>query len=245
MRRAIRSTSAWRCRAPDNTRTPHSLTAASTIDYIRPMPITRAACALLIASFAFGLAPRCFADEVEGYTQAAAHDPSAAPAPSGNVFRTWFGSKETADVDTRDFAPEVPVAEAGPAASGPAQRASELVVGALGLLGIAYRFGGDTPRSGFDCSGMVRYVFQQTLGVELPRRAEEISRVGTKVDRKHLKPGDLVFYNTLKRTFSHVGIYLGNHQFIHAPARGGVVRVEDMNESYWVRRFTGARRIAN
>ena len=205
----------------------------------------RAACAVLIASSAFCLAPRCFADEVESYTEAAAHASSAVSAPSANIFRKWFGPKDTADDEAPTLAPKAPVAEASAAASGPAQRASELVVGALGLLGIAYRFGGNTPQSGFDCSGMVRYVFQHTLGLDLPRRAEEISRVGTKVDRKHLKPGDLVFYNTLKRTFSHVGIYLGNNRFIHAPATGGVVRVEDMNESYWVRRFTGARRIAD
>ena len=91
---------------------------------------------------------------------------------------------------------------------------------------------------------MVRYVFQNALGLDLPRRAEEISRVGTRVDRNSLKPGDLVFYNTLKKTFSHVGIYLGDNLFIHAPATGGAVRVEDMSQSYWAIRFSGARRVA-
>ncbi len=92
---------------------------------------------------------------------------------------------------------------------------------ALGLLGIQYRFGGTTPASGFDCSGMVRYVFQNAIGLNLPRRAEEISRVGARVGRDDLQPGDLVFYKTLRRAISHVGIYLGDNRFIHAPSAGG------------------------
>ncbi len=118
------------------------------------------------------------------------------------------------------------------------------MVNALGLVGISYRRGGDSPDGGFDCSGMVRYVYQSALGLDLPRRAVEISRFGTKIEPTELKPGDLVFYNTVKSAFSHVGIYLGDNRFIHAPATGGAVRVEDMNQAYWTRRFNGARRIA-
>ncbi len=118
-----------------------------------------------------------------------------------------------------------------------------MLVNALGLLGIHYRLGGNTPESGFDCSGMVRYVFQNALGLDLPRRAIEISRVGAKVGREELKPGDLVFYRTLRRAVSHVGIYLGDNRFIHAPSAGGRVRVDDMSESYWATRFVGARRV--
>lgn len=123
-------------------------------------------------------------------------------------------------------------------------RASELTMRALSLLGIHYQFGGNTPESGLDCSGLVRYVFKEAWGTELPRTAEQISRLGQRVDTHELQPGDLVFYNTLRRTFSHVGIYLGENKFIHSPARGGEVRIENMDVSYWKKRFNGARRIA-
>ena len=124
-------------------------------------------------------------------------------------------------------------------------RASELAFNALGLIGIRYKMGGNTPENGLDCSGMVRYVFQQAWGATLPRTAEEISRVGAEVDKTDLQPGDLVFYNTLKRGFSHVGIYLGDNRFIHSPSAGGQVRIESMELSYWKNRFSGARRIAD
>jgi cell wall-associated NlpC family hydrolase len=122
-------------------------------------------------------------------------------------------------------------------------RANEMAVRALGLIGIRYKYGGNTPESGLDCSGLVRYVFKQTWGAELPRTSEEISRVGTKVDSKDLRPGDLVFYNTLRRGFSHVGIYLGDNKFVHSPSAGSAIRVESMDLSYWKKRFNGARRI--
>ena len=124
-------------------------------------------------------------------------------------------------------------------------RASELAFNALGLIGIRYKMGGNTPENGLDCSGMVRYVFQQAWGANLPRTAEEMSRVGASVDHTDLQPGDLVFYNTLKRGFSHVGIYLGDNRFIHSPSAGGQVRIESMELSYWKTRFSGARRIAD
>lgn len=114
---------------------------------------------------------------------------------------------------------------------------------AMGMLGIRYKHGGNTPESGLDCSGLVRYVFKQAWDTELPRTAEEISRVGTHVDTHELQPGDLVFYNTLRRGFSHVGIYLGDKKFIHAPSSGGQVRIESMDVGYWKSRFNGARRI--
>ena len=206
----------------------------------------RAACTSLVASSALCIAPCCFANDVDPYAEISAPAPATAVASSRNIFSNWFGSKASKAVEADANAIEpAPAVEISSASFGPAQRASDLVVSALGLLGISYRRGGNNPQSGFDCSGMVRYVFQSALGLELPRRAEEISRVGTKVDRNDLKPGDLVFYNTLKKTFSHVGIYLGNNRFIHAPATGGAVRVEDMSQSYWMHRFTGARRLSD
>lgn len=124
-----------------------------------------------------------------------------------------------------------------------AARASELAVRALGMIGIRYKYGGTEPENGLDCSGLVRHVFKEAWGAELPRTSEEISRLGEHVDARELQPGDLVFYNTLRRGFSHVGIYLGENRFIHAPSGGGKVRIESMDLSYWKKRFNGARRI--
>jgi cell wall-associated NlpC family hydrolase len=127
--------------------------------------------------------------------------------------------------------------------SGMAGKAGDVVVGALNMIGVRYRWGGNTPDSGLDCSGFVRYVFQDTLGMALPRRAEEMSRVGEKVSMNDLKPGDLVFFNTMRRTFSHVGIYIGDNKFVHSPSTGSTIRVDDLDEGYWEKRFTGARRV--
>ncbi|HET7773181.1 MAG TPA: C40 family peptidase [Burkholderiaceae bacterium] len=128
-------------------------------------------------------------------------------------------------------------------ATGAAGLASDLVMNAMGLLGVRYRMGGNDADSGLDCSGLVRLVFQQTFGLVLPRRSADISQLGEKVDRKELRPGDLVFFNTLRRAYSHVGIYVGDGKFLHAPSSGGEVRVESMNIPYWDKRFNGARRI--
>lgn len=129
--------------------------------------------------------------------------------------------------------------------SGVASKAGDVVVGALNMIGVRYRWGGNTPDSGLDCSGFVRYVFQDTLGMTLPRRAEEMSRVGEKVRVSDLKPGDLVFFNTMRRSFSHVGIYIGDNKFVHSPSTGSTIRVDDMESGYWEQRFQGARRIEN
>jgi cell wall-associated NlpC family hydrolase len=128
-----------------------------------------------------------------------------------------------------------------------AAAAADAVTGLLdsgfALLGIKYRFGGNTPQTGFDCSGFVRHVFSDALGVLLPRTAVEMARVGARVGREDLQPGDLVFFNTLSRAFSHVGIYMGDDKFMHANSRGGSVRIDDMTGGYWSRRFNGARRV--
>jgi cell wall-associated NlpC family hydrolase len=123
-------------------------------------------------------------------------------------------------------------------------RASELVVTAMGFLGVPYRRGGHSAETGFDCSGFVRAMYEQTLGLVLPRRANEQAAATQAIDRRELQPGDLVFFNTMKRAFSHVGIYIGEGKFIHSPKPGAQVRVEDMGGSYWSRRFDGARRVA-
>jgi cell wall-associated NlpC family hydrolase len=119
---------------------------------------------------------------------------------------------------------------------------SEIVVQALGLVDAPYRYGGRAP-TGFDCSGFVGYVFSQSAGLALPRRAEEIRRLGDVLDKGDLAAGDLVFFNTLGRRYSHVGIYVGEGQFVHAPARRGRVRVDRLGDPYWTARYNGARRL--
>lgn len=119
----------------------------------------------------------------------------------------------------------------------------EVILKGLQLVGINYRRGGNDEDSGLDCSGFVRLVFKDTIGMLLPRSAKEMSEVGQQVEASELKPGDLVFFNTMKRTFSHVGIYLGDNFFLHAPKPGAEIRVESMGSSYWVKRYNGARRV--
>lgn len=116
---------------------------------------------------------------------------------------------------------------------------------ALTYLGINYRFGGDTPHEGFDCSGLVRYAAEKSLGLKLPRSSADMARLGESVKRNDLERGDLVFFNTRGHRFSHVGIYLGEGKFVHAPSSGSKVRVEDMNMGYWQKRYNGARRLAS
>ena len=123
------------------------------------------------------------------------------------------------------------------------EKASELVVHALGFLGVPYRYGGNTVVTGFDCSGFVRAIYEQTAGLVLPRRSDEQAAATQTIARSELEPGDLVFFNTTRRAFSHVGIYMGDGKFIHAPRTGAVVRVEDMTGAYWQSRFDGARRV--
>lgn len=154
--------------------------------------------------------------------------------------------------------PQAPMASPSPAPTSPPpsasraqesapesteQRLSALVVAAMGALGVPYRRGGNGYDSGFDCSGFVRALYEQNFGLLLPRRAAEQATATHNIGREELKPGDLVFFNTLGRTFSHVGIYVGDHRFIHSPKSGAVVRIEDMRVNYWNRRFTGARRV--
>ena len=121
---------------------------------------------------------------------------------------------------------------------------SDLVMTAMNFIGVRYRMGGTSVETGFDCSGFTRHVFENSIGLVLPRRAAEQANAPDllSISKDELKPGDLVFFNTLRRTFSHVGIYVGDGKFIHSPRAGGKVRVEDMRIAYWTQRFNGARR---
>ncbi|AXF21033.1 peptidase P60 [Burkholderia pyrrocinia] len=188
------------------------------------------ACARTIAGLfigaLFAAAPGAFADEVSSFNQNVTNSTqigSASPLQQTSAQPSSGGAKSFL--------------------AGMAGKAGDVVVGALNMIGVRYRWGGNSPDSGLDCSGFVRYVFQDTLGMSLPRRAEEMSRVGEKVSMSNLKPGDLVFFNTMRRTFSHVGIYIGDNKFVHSPSTGSTVRVDDLDNGYWEKRFTGARRI--
>ena len=125
----------------------------------------------------------------------------------------------------------------------PADRAEELVFFALAFLDVNYRYGGTDPQTGWDCSGYVLHIFKNGIGVTLPRTSVAMSERGESIRRTELKPGDLVFFNTLKRAFSHVGIYIGDNRFIHAPSSGKAVQISDMEARYWAQRFDGGRRI--
>ena len=116
---------------------------------------------------------------------------------------------------------------------------------AVSLVGSPYRLGGNSPETGLDCSGFVGHVFRQVAGVVLPRDSRSISEAAHPLLQTELQPGDLVFFNTLNRAFSHVGIYLGDNRFVHAASsRTGAVMVSNLNDRYWRTRFDGARRIA-
>ncbi len=128
--------------------------------------------------------------------------------------------------------------------SGNLKASKALATTALNFLGTKYLFGGEEPGTGFDCSGLVSYAAEKSLGLKLPRTAAEMAREGKSVKSNELKKGDLVFFNTLGHRNSHVGIYLGDHKFVHAPRKGAVVRVEDMDIAYWKKRYNGARRLA-
>jgi hypothetical protein len=119
----------------------------------------------------------------------------------------------------------------------------DVLMSALSLSGTPYKYGGKSPETGFDCSGFVRYVFSQAANLTLPHGARAISQLGKSIPVDQLQPGDLVFFKTLKHAFSHVGIYLGDGRFIHAPSSGGGVHVVSMNDDYWAKRFNGARRL--
>jgi len=139
---------------------------------------------------------------------------------------------------------DVPVIELDPTVK-PARQstAAEVVMRGLSFLGIPYRFGGMTRDMGVDCSALVQRVFLEAAGISLPRTTVGLARAGIKVDRSELRIGDLVFFNTRRRPFSHVGIYLGRDEFLHAPSKGGKVRIEKLNVRYWSHRFNGGRRV--
>lgn len=121
------------------------------------------------------------------------------------------------------------------------EKANDVVIFALGLMETGYRFGGKNPEAGLDCSGMVSYVFDKAGGLRLSGSAADIARKGKPVDRNELMPGDLVFFNTRNQPYSHVGIYIGDGRFIHAPNSKGAVRTESLEKGWFAARFEEAR----
>ena len=200
-------------------------------------------CTRVVAGMFIGVlmtaAAGAFADEASTMQQSA----SQSAYPSASLNSAQMGANGVASPAPQTSADATTSGRAKAFLSGMAGKAGDVVVGALNMIGVRYRWGGESPDSGLDCSGFVRYVFQDTLGMALPRRAEEMSRVGEKVRVSDLKPGDLVFFNTMRRTFSHVGIYIGGNKFVHSPSTGSTIRVDDMEDGYWEKRFTGARRL--
>lgn len=134
-------------------------------------------------------------------------------------------------------------ADEGAFVTGMKQRAEPLLY-ALGLLGSPYKRGGTDPEQGVDCSGFVRHVYKKTEDLDLPHNAKAISRNGEVIQKEQLQPGDLVFFNTLRKPYSHVGIYAGDGKFVHAASsRTKQVMVSNMNDGYWSKRYDGARRV--
>ena len=167
------------------------------------------------------------------------HTPKPFPMPGARPGTVAIPAPEPADTPAAPAAPVAPVAPASPAGSADGYALSGT---ALSLRGAPYRLGGVDP-NGFDCSGFVRYVYQQH-GVAMPREVREQFRVGKTVNRGRLEPGDLVFFSTVAPGASHVGIMIGGDQFIHAPSERGVVRVENLSAEYWASRYIGAKRVS-
>ena len=121
----------------------------------------------------------------------------------------------------------------------------DISIAAVGLVGVPYRYGGNTPAGGFDCSGLIAYVYNKAASVKLPRTIQEMSHKGQSIGEQPPAPGDLVFFNTTGETYSHAGIYVGQGRFVHAPSAGGTVRLERIDTPYWAARYTEARRMTN
>ena len=137
--------------------------------------------------------------------------------------------------------PEVSTGTFSQGALAISEQGNEVALYALGLIDTGYRFGGKNPEAGLDCSGMVSYIYGRATGLKVQGSAADIARNGRPIERHLLRPGDLVFFNTLNRSFSHVGIYLGDERFIHSPSTNGRVRIDRLNDRYYAQRFEAAR----
>lgn len=124
------------------------------------------------------------------------------------------------------------------------QVSNEVIFRAISLVGTPYRYGGTQPDTGFDCSGLIGFVFQEAAGLQLPRTTRELIDIDAKsIDRSDLQAGDLVYFNSRGGRVSHIGIYVGENRFVHAPSTGGVVRIDKLNTPYWTKFYVGAKRL--
>lgn len=138
----------------------------------------------------------------------------------------------------RSVAPTKPITQAAPLGS---EKGVDVVLYALGLVDTGYRFGGKNPEAGLDCSGMVSHIYQTAVGLKVSGNAADIARQARPIELHALRPGDLVFFNTSKRPFSHVGIYIGESRFVHAPSNNGKVRIDRLGDRYYAQRYEAAR----
>ncbi|MBD7988770.1 C40 family peptidase [Luteimonas sp. Sa2BVA3] len=171
---------------------------------------------------------------------------SADQMAAGSASQSLVGSALAPERTMLSAADVNQLIEASQAVAGdkePTGRIQALLQRAMGLLGTPYRWGGTSPDSGFDCSGLVNYVFRTTLGIELPRVSREMASNGEKVERAALTAGDLVFFGRRGTRVDHVGIYVGDGQFVHAPRSGRDVTVSRLDTGYWANRFLQARRV--
>jgi cell wall-associated NlpC family hydrolase len=179
-------------------------------------------------------------------TQVTALDIAESKHAAGGIIQV--GNPVSLDGDALLFDParsqEWPSQEQVVVENAPSARLSDVLEKAETMIGVPYQWGGNTPEQGLDCSGFVRYVYQKAAGILLPRVSSQISRKGVAIAQTDLHPGDLVFFNTTRGTATHVGIYVGENQFIHAPKKGAYVRIESMKSAYWTHRYYGARRVA-
>lgn len=187
---------------------------------------------LLVWSFALCLGSSAALAAPEAAGQASATGRGSALQSAGQAARGWVGGA----VQALGVGPQV--------IDQVRETTSDLVISAMNFLGVPYRRGGESAETGFDCSGFTRHVFENSVGRLLPRRSRDQAMLGDllTIAKDDLKPGDLVFFNTMRSAFSHVGIYVGEGKFIHAPRTGSHIRVDDMREAYWTQRFNGARR---
>jgi cell wall-associated NlpC family hydrolase len=168
---------------------------------------------------------------------------SSAPNSIGNSNSSNFNNASSIQPSNSSVASSAKPTFYGKVTNQLSESSSSLINNAMNLIGVRYRWG-DKVQTGFDASAFVKYVLKDNLGFLFPvKTTDDMSKVGLQVSRESLKPGDLVFFNTLKREYSHVGIYVGENKFIHSPARGSGVRVDDMTSVYWDMRFDGARRV--
>lgn len=208
---------------------------------------------LLLGIFTLTTTSTVFADNV---TSSAPTAVDATPAPATNDSTKdpsailSAPAHDGGDADSSDNGainqnnnPAKAVAAAAPAATRQSQDAiGNMLLQSVSLMGIAYKWGGNTPDTGMDCSGFVRYVFKKSLGIDLPRTAAEMARVGKRVSIDQLQPGDLIFFNTRRGSNTHIGIYLGGNKFIQSPRTGENIQISDLS-GYWVQHFNGAKRV--